>query len=171
MLSSLDLEAIQMASPAVPRLTAAVIVSMNPLSPKATALFDELSSVASVKFILASSPVDTHAAYSGSREESPFRQIRAGDWGWFRSRVDSLIARYPPRPIWTMHGKYWPPLPLIRSESIRGKLWPAGQRPVEWCVSVRSSTMSFMLGGLELKRDGLVELEGGDVVHGEVAAA
>ncbi len=45
-----------------------------------------------------------------------------------------------------------------------------GQRPVEWCISVRSSTPVFMLGGLEFERDVVLEVEDGRVVHGEVAA-
>ena len=45
-----------------------------------------------------------------------------------------------------------------------------GQRPVEWWISVRSSTMVFMLGGLKFERDGLLEVEDGRAVHGEVAA-
>lgn len=44
------------------------------------------------------------------------------------------------------------------------------QRPVEWWISVRSSTMVFMLGGFEFERDCLLEIEDGRVVHGEVAA-
>jgi hypothetical protein len=44
------------------------------------------------------------------------------------------------------------------------------QRPVEWCISVRSSTSVFMLGGLEFEREVLLEVEDGRVVHGEVAA-
>ena len=51
---------------------------------------------------------------------------------------------------------------------------PRGQRPVEWWISVRSSTMVFMLGGLEFEReferDCLLEVEGERAVHGEVAA-
>jgi len=47
---------------------------------------------------------------------------------------------------------------------------PLGQRPVEWCISVGSSTSVFMLGGLEFERDGLLEIEDGRAVHGEVAA-
>jgi hypothetical protein len=46
----------------------------------------------------------------------------------------------------------------------------ARQRPVEWCISVRSSTSVFMLGGLEFERDVLLEVEDGRAVHGEVAA-
>jgi hypothetical protein len=45
-----------------------------------------------------------------------------------------------------------------------------GQRPVEWCISVSSSTSVFMLGGLEFERDVLLEIEDGRAVHGEVAA-
>ncbi len=44
------------------------------------------------------------------------------------------------------------------------------QRPVEWCISVSSSTSVSMLGGLEFERDGLLEIEDGRTVHGEVAA-
>jgi hypothetical protein len=38
-----------------------------------------------------------------------------------------------------------------------GELGP-GQRPVEWCISVSPSMSVFMLGGLELERDVLIEV-------------
>jgi hypothetical protein len=45
-----------------------------------------------------------------------------------------------------------------------------GQRPAEWCVSVSSSTTRLMLGGLELERDCLFDVEAERAVHCEVAA-
>jgi hypothetical protein len=44
------------------------------------------------------------------------------------------------------------------------------QRPVEGCISVSPLTSVFMLGALEFERDGLLEVEDGRTVHGEVAA-
>jgi hypothetical protein len=44
-----------------------------------------------------------------------------------------------------------------------------GQRPAEWWILVRSSTMVFTLGGLEFERDCLLEVEGERALHGEVA--
>jgi hypothetical protein len=53
---------------------------------------------------------------------------------------------------------------------LRGDDRVVGQRPVEWCISVRSSTSVSMLGGLEFEREVLLEVEDGRAVHGEVAA-
>jgi hypothetical protein len=43
------------------------------------------------------------------------------------------------------------------------------QRPVEWWISVPSSTTWCRFGVLEFERDGLLEIEDGRAVHGEVA--
>jgi hypothetical protein len=44
------------------------------------------------------------------------------------------------------------------------------QRAVEWCSLVRSSTLAFLLVGLELECDWQLEVEGYELVHGELTA-
>lgn len=78
------------------RPTAAVLVSMDPISPKASVLFDELAEVASVKYIFASQTLDSHAPYASSRRATVLSQMLHNDFGWIRSKMDLLLSRFPP---------------------------------------------------------------------------
>lgn len=73
-----------------------VFVAMDPISAKATALFDELTRVSDVRYIFVVHGIDSHAKYEKHRKRGLFQQLLSGDFGVLRRLGDRLASRFPP---------------------------------------------------------------------------
>ena len=68
----------------------AIFVAIDPISAKASALFDELVSMSNVRFIFLAEGIDSHANYLKNRPHGLVAQMFSGDFGWLRRAADTI---------------------------------------------------------------------------------
>lgn len=71
-----------------------VFVATDPISAKATALFDELTRVSNIRYIFVAHGLDSHAKYRKQRKLGLFQQLLSGDFGVLRRLGDLLASRF-----------------------------------------------------------------------------